>query len=57
MYNRVRFSQKKNLILKSCTTGVDSSFTEKIVNELHYWMDNHRLVIPYTNISNTIYVK
>ena len=54
-------------MLKEYITGVDSYigvkicynnyFTEKLANELHYWVENHPHVFPSKNVSEKNYVK
>ena len=61
MYNRVHHAQRKHLMLKQFIPGLDSSvganicynnyFTQKLVNELHYWVENHPRVIQSPNVS------
>ena len=67
MYNRVHSYQYKCFMLKSYTTGMNTSillrkhyedtFSEKLVNELHYWIENHPHVIHLPNVSDSLLIK
>ena len=67
MYNRVHRAQNKRLILKSYINGINtSSFrkrhydnisSEKLVNELHAWIQNHPHVIHCPNVKDLLLVK
>ena len=67
MYNRVNHAQKPHLLLKSYLPGINTLifpkrydrniFSEKLINELHAWIENHLHVINYPNVSNSLLVK
>ena len=67
MYNIVNCDQKQRLVLKSYITGInpliypkrhyDNIFTEKLVNELHDWIDKLPHVIQPPNVSDSLFVK
>ena len=60
MYNRVNLSQKQRLMLKSYFPGAntliipkrhyDNIFSEKLVNGLHTWIENHPHAIHSLNV-------
>ena len=66
MYNRFNHA-KKSLTLKSYLPGINTLifpkrydrniFSEKLINELHAWIENHLHVINYPNVSNSLLVK
>ena len=39
------------------TRYYDNIFYEKLVNELHDWIDKHPHVIKYPNVSDSLFVK
>ena len=67
MYNRVNFSQKQRFMLNSYVPGIntsilpkrhyDSILSEKLVYELHAWIENHPHVIHSPNSSDSLFVK
>ena len=67
MYNRVRLAQNKRLILKLYITGINTSifpkkrdeniFTEKLVNKLHAWIENHPDVRHPLNVKDSFLSK
>ena len=67
IYNRVNIAQNKLLVLKSYLPGIITSmfpkknyeglFSEKAVNELHAWVENHPHVIHSPNVKDSFFVK
>ena len=67
MYNRVHRSQNQRLILKSFITAINTSifpkkhyeniFSEKLINELHAFIENHPHEIHYPNVKDSVFVK
>ena len=66
-YNRVNYFQKQRLMLNSYFPGINTSlfserhydniFSEKLVNELHDWIENQPHVIQYPNVPDSLFVK
>ena len=67
MYNRSHCSKKKLLMLKSYITGIDKSilpkkyqeniFSEKLVNQLYAWIENHPRVVHSPNVKDSLFLK
>ena len=67
MYNRVHRSQNKHLTLNSYITGINKSILlkkhyenilyEKLVNELHSWIENHPNVVHPPNVKYQFFIK
>ena len=67
IYNRVHCAQNKRIVLKSYITGINTSilpnkhyeniFSEKLVYELHSWIENHPHIIHYPNVKDSLFVK
>ena len=67
MHNRVHYNQNKSLMLKSYIPGINTSilpnqnyeyiFTEKLVNELHAWVENYPHVIHPPNVKYSFLLK
>ena len=67
MYNIVHCSQNKYPVLKSYIPGIntyilpkkhyENIFSEKLINELHAWIENHPHVILSTNAKDSFFVK
>ena len=67
MYNRVHCDQKQRLMLKSFIPAINTSifpkkhyeniFSEKLINELHAWVENFPDVIHPTNLKDSVFVK
>ena len=67
MYNRVHFAQNKRLMLKSFIPAINTTifikkhyeniFSEKLINELHAWIENNPHVIYSPNVKDSVFVK
>ena len=67
MYNKVHCSQKKNLMLKLYIPEINTSilpnnhyeniFSEKLVNQLYAWIENHPHVIHSPNVKDSFFFK
>ena len=67
MYNRVNCAQKEFLVLNSYVPGMNASivpkrnyediFSEKLVYELHAWIENHSHVIYSANVSDSLFMR
>ena len=63
MYNRVHCDQNKRLVLESYITAVNKSFftkkhyenifTEKLINKLFAWIENHPHEIHPPNVKDS----
>ena len=67
IYNRVHSTQNKHLTLKSYIPGINTSilpkkyyeniFSERLVNTLHAWIENHPHAIHPTNLKDSLFFK
>ena len=67
MYNRVHCAQNQRLVLKSFILSINTSifpmkhyediFSEKLINELHAWIENHPHVIDSPSLKDSVFVK
>ena len=62
MYNIVNRAKKQRLMLNSNTSifpkrYYEKIFSEKLVNELHDWIENHPNIVHSHNVSDSLFVK
>ena len=67
MYDRVHIYQNQHLMLKSYIPAINKSifpkehyeniFSEKLINELHAWIENQPHVIHSPNVNDSLFVK
>ena len=67
MYNIVLCAQNQRLTLRSLITAINTSifplkkyeniFSEKLINELHAWIENNPNIIHPPNIKDSLFVK
>ena len=67
LYNIFHRAQNKRLMMKSYIRSINTSillkkhyeniFSEKLINELHAWIENHPHVIHSPNLKDSVFLK